>query len=299
LTILLPLTLFLCVALVAGNNLSGAVGTAVGARIVSRRLAVIIGICGFTLGLLTLGQNMVRSVHALLPSGASETLGSEVLLSIVAVFILGVILRVPLSFTSSMTGLLTGISIAHQLPIDRVFLAYIVMVWILAPIASIAAAFYAMRAISKTAPKDLWSRIKTYKLLIIAAAFLTAYASGTNTLALVVAIGGFNIVQVSVAIFAIIFGSFFLSARQIKRIGSEMYTPRYSSALVTLLISVALILFASTYGIPLSSTQTISATVFGVGISHKDRFIATRPFLMIAAGWIVAPLLSLGIGLIL
>jgi len=299
LTILLLVTLFMCVALVSGNNLSSCVGTAVGARIVSGKLAVIIGICGFTLGLLTLGQNMIHSVQALLPAAASATLASEVLLSIVAVFILGAILRVPLSFTSSLTGVLAGISIAHRLPIDRIFLGYIIIVWILAPLISITSAFYAMRVLSRTTPKNPWSRVKMYKLLIIAASLLTAYASGTNTLALVVAIGGFNIVQVSIAILAIIFGSFFLSAGQIKRVGSEMYSLRYSSALVTLLISNALILFASTYGIPLSSTQTLSATVFGVGISHKDRFIATRPFLMIASGWIVAPLVSLGIGLIL
>ena len=291
--------LFICVALVSGNNLSSCVGTAVGARIISLRVAAIIGICGFTLGLLTLGHDMIHSVQTLLPGGASQILASEVLLSIIAVFILGVILRVPLSFTSSLTGVLTGISIAHGLPIDRIFLGYIIMVWILVPLASIAAAFCAMRVISGSTPKDLWSRARTYKFLIIAASFLTAYASGTNTLALVVAIGGFGIIQVSITIIAIIFGSYFLSAREIKRVGSEMYSPRYSSALVTLMISIALILFASTYGIPLSSTQTLSASVYGAGISHRDRFIATRPFLMIVSGWIVAPLVSLGIGLIL
>jgi len=291
--------LFLCVALVSGNNLSSCVGTAVGARIISLRLAAMIGICGFTLGLMTLGQNMVHSVQNLLPGGASEILASKVLLSIIAVFILGAILRIPLSFTSSLTGVLTGISIAHGLPIDLVFLSYVVIVWTLIPLVSIAAAFCAMRVISGSKPKDIWSRARTYKFLIVAASFLTAYASGTNTLALVVAIGGFGIIQVSIAIAAIIFGSFFLSAREIKRVGSEMYSPRYSSALVTLLISTALILLASTYSIPLSSTQTLSASVYGAGISHRDRFIATRPFLMIASGWIVAPLLSLGIGLIL
>ncbi|HYB84600.1 MAG TPA: inorganic phosphate transporter [archaeon] len=297
--ILLLLVLFLCVALVSGNNLSSCVGTAVGARIISLRLAAMIGICGFTLGLMTLGQNMVHSVQNLLPGGASEILASKVLLSIIAVFILGAILRIPLSFTSSLTGVLTGISIAHGLPIDLVFLSYVVIVWTLIPLVSIAAAFCAMRVISGSKPKDIWSRARTYKFLIVAASFLTAYASGTNTLALVVAIGGFGIIQVSIAIAAIIFGSFFLSAREIKRVGSEMYSPRYSSALVTLLISTALILLASTYSIPLSSTQTLSASVYGAGISHRDRFIATRPFLMIASGWIVAPLLSLGIGLIL
>jgi len=43
-------------------------------------------------------------------------------------------LRVPLSFTSSLTGVLTGISIAHGLPIDRTFLSYVIIVWTLVPL---------------------------------------------------------------------------------------------------------------------------------------------------------------------
>jgi|SRR5271156_6216060 len=156
-----------------------------------------------------------------------------------------------------------------------------------------------MRAMSRASPKDIWSRLRTYKCVIVAASFLTAYAAGANSLALIVAISGFDVTQVAIAVVAMAFGSFFLSSRQIRRVGSEMYSLGYSSALVTTLASTALVLFASANGIPLSSTQTLSAAVFGAGLSHKDRFMAMRPFLMVVAGWIIAPLLSLCIGLLI
>jgi PiT family inorganic phosphate transporter len=275
------------------------VGTAVGARIVSQRFAVAIGICGFVLGLLTLGHVMIHSAHSLLPGDVGANLASEVLLSTVAVFVLGNVLRVPLSVTSSLTGVLTGVSIAQRLSIDYAFLTYVVAVWVAVPVLSIVTAFYSMRAMSKTTPKNIWKRVRTHKCLIIAASFLTAYAAGANSLALIIAISGFDIMQISIAVVAIVFGSFFLSSRQIKRVGSEMYSLGYSSAYVTTMTSTALILFASINGIPLSSTQTLSAAVFGVGLSHKDRFMAMKPFLMIIAGWIIAPLVSLCIGMLL
>ncbi len=291
--------LFIATALVAGNNLAACVGTAVGARIASRRFAVAIGAGGFALGLVTLGQVMIHSAIALLPISPSAALASEVLLATVIVFIVGNLLRVPLSVTSSLTGLLVGVSLARALPIDYGFVVYVVAAWTIAPGLSIMTAFYSMRAVSRTAPKDVWKKVKTYKCVIVAASFLTAYAAGANSLALIVAISGFHVTQVAIAVVAMVFGSVFLSSRQIKRVGSEMYLLGYSSALVTTLASTALILFASANGIPLSSTQTLSSAVFGAGLSYKDRFIAMRPFLMVVAGWVIAPLLSLCIGFFL
>jgi PiT family inorganic phosphate transporter len=262
---------------------------------------------------------MIHSTHALLHNNSNNNnnnkglgtstvtttfLTSEILLSTAAIFVAGYFLRIPLSVTSSLTGMLTGISIVQQLPIDNIYISYVIAVWTIGPIVSIVTGFYSMKAMSKSAPKNLWSRIKLYKGVIIAASFLTAYATGANTLGLIVAIGGGfdnnnDIIQLSIAIVSIILGSLFLSVGQIKRVGTEIYSPRYSGALTSTLTSAALILFASGFGIPLSSTQTLSASVFGAGLSNKDRFMAMKPFLMVVAGWIIAPLVSLGIGMVL
>jgi PiT family inorganic phosphate transporter len=298
-TILLLPALFLSAALVSGNNLAACMGAAVGARMIDRRAATIMGIFGYVLGLLLLGENMVRSAHALFPDGLGADLASEVLLSTVAVFVLGSLLRVPLSVTSALTGMLTGISVAKGLPIDLQFLGYIIMVWMAVPILSIMIAYFSMRLISRSGPRDVWKRTERYKLLVVAASFLTAVAVGANSLALVVAVSGFESAQTLVAIAAIVFGSFFLSSRQMKRVGSEMYLIGYSSAFVTSATSTFMIFFASANGVPLSSTQTLSAAIFGAGLSHKERFIAVRPFVMIVLGWIIAPLVSFLVGLAL
>lgn len=298
--ILLFISLFLSLSLVSGNNLAACVGTAVGARIIRLRSAALLGAAGFILGLLTLGHGMIEPAKVMLPSDPDVLLVSAILLGTVAVFLLGNVMRVPLSSTTALIGMVVGTSIASGHVIDRSYLIYVLGVWILAPGVSIAIAFFSTRAVVKSAaPRDPFARAKLYKLLILAASFLTAFASGSNTLALIVAISGFGNVQVLISIAAILFGSLYLSSRQIRRIGVEFLMLRYSNALITLLTSAFLMGFASMFGIPLSSTQTLSASVFGSGISYKHKLISTKPFLIIVAGWVIAPLLSLAIGLLL
>lgn len=297
--LLLLISLFLSVALVSGNNLSSCVATAVGAKIISRRFAAILGACGFALGLVTLGSRMIFSSRVLLPNDPSTLLVSEILLGTVLVFIVGNILRVPLSITLSLVGLLVGTSVAHGLALDLPFLIYVLLVWIIAPIVSVIMAFYGTRAATKSTVTDPFSRARTFKLLIVVTSFLAAFATGSNTLALLTAVSGYGEVQILVSIVAVFFGCFFLSAGQIRRVGVELFMLRYSSALASLSTSAFLMGFASVLGIPLSSTQTLSASVFGAGISYKQKFISAKPFLIVIAGWIIAPLLSVAIGLLI
>ncbi len=60
---------FLLTAFVSGNNLSAAVGTLIGSRIVSRHAGIIIGSSGFLLGLLLEGRFLkgaaISLAHAL------------------------------------------------------------------------------------------------------------------------------------------------------------------------------------------------------------------------------------------
>jgi inorganic phosphate transporter, PiT family len=74
---------------------------------------------------------------------------------------------------------------------------------------------------------------------------------------------------------------------------------RYPNTTVTLLSSTVLVEIATIFHIPLSNTQTLTAAVFGAGISYKTKLMSSKPFLKIVAGWIIAPLLSLVIGIII
>ncbi len=295
---LLAILAFLAVMLVAGNNLSACVGPAVGARIVTKRAGALLGAIGFSVGLLVQGSGMVRSVAILLPK-LNGAFHAEALVVAILVFIIADLARVPMSLSMSLFGLLAGISVAHINAANSMFLVEVFATWFVAPAVAALLAFYIIRAINKREAKNIWQRIRFYKVLLLVLSFTTAYVLGANTLGLVVATAGVNIVTVAVAIGAIFVGCLFLSSGAIRRVSQEFYLMRYSNATVTLVASTILVELATIFNIPLSNTQATAAAVFGTGMSYRTKFMSLKPFLTIVAGWIIAPLLSFTIGLLL
>jgi PiT family inorganic phosphate transporter len=175
----------------------------------------------------------------------------------------------------------------------------IVVLWFIAPLAAIAVSFCVVRYINRHQPQMIWRRIRLYKLLLLVLSFTTAYVLGANTLGLIVATSGFNWATVTAAVAGIFVGVFFLSAGALRRVSQEFYLMRYSNATATLVASTALVELATFFHIPLSNTQTTAAAVLGTGIAYKTRYLSLKPFLAIVAGWVIAPLLSFGIGLLL
>jgi PiT family inorganic phosphate transporter len=101
------------------------------------------------------------------------------------------------------------------------------------------------------------------------------------------------------AVIAIFIGTFFLSAGEIRRVSQELFLMRYPNAMSTLLTSAVLVEAATIFNIPLSNTQTLSSAVFGASLSYKSKFVSLKPFLVTALSWIIAPLLSFIIGLVI
>jgi inorganic phosphate transporter, PiT family len=298
LEILLVVLAFLAVMLVAGNNLSACVGPAVGARILNRKTGALIGAVGYSAGLLIQGSGMTQSVGVLLPN-ANLPIQAEALTVAIVIFFAAALLRAPMSVNMSLVGLLAGSSIAHNSTTSLPFVGKTVLMWFIAPVAAAGLAFSLMRAINTREAKNIWRRIRTYKILLLVLSFTTAYVLGANTLGLIVAVSGFNPLTVAAAVAAIFVGSFFLSEGAIRRVSQEFYLMRYSNATATLVASTVLVELATVFNIPLSNTQTTAAAVFGAGISYKTKFISLKPYLTIAVGWVVAPLLSFAIGLLL
>ena len=297
-TILLGLGLFLAVAFVSGNDLSACVGTAIGGRVIKPRTGMALGATGLVVGVMAQGTAMTHTVNAILP--LSDTLIiSKALFVIVFIFLLAHIVRVPLSLSMSVVGLLVGVATARHLPMQEGFLVIVIAFWFVAPASALVLAFYSVRLLDRINPTDLWRRIAVYKVVIVAFAFLNSYVLGTNTLGLLVAMSGFSYLTIAVGILGILVGSFFLSAGPIRRLGQDLFSLRYSNALVALGISTLLVEFATFFSIPLSNTQTLSASVLGEGLSYRYKFISARPYTMIIVGWIIAPLLSFLCGLLL
>ena len=86
---------------------------------------------------------------------------------------------------------------------------------------------------------------------------------------------------------------------EIRRVSEELFLMRYPNATATLLTSTVLVETATVLNVPLSNTQALAAAVFGAGISYKSKFVSAKPFLVTVAGWLIAPILSFVIGLLI
>jgi PiT family inorganic phosphate transporter len=295
---LLIIATFIAVALVSGNNLSACVGPAIGSKTLSQRVGILLGAAGFSLGLLIQGSSMITSVHMLLPNPTSQ-LQLEVLLVAILVFVVADMIRAPISLSMSLVGLLAGLSFARKTLIASPYVVEVIILWFVAPLVAIGLSFYLIRAINKRLPDDVWRRVQIYKSVLILLAFSTSYVLGANTIGMIVATGGFNLLTVLTAVGAIFVGSLYFSRGEIKRVSQELFLMRYPNATVALLTSTFLVEIATTFKIPLSNTQTMSAALFGTAISYRTKFISLKPFAIIVAGWIIAPILSFAIGLII
>ena len=283
--------------LVSGNNLSVSVGTVVGARIIRRWTGVLIGIVGYVSGLLLEGESLRYAATALLPH--SYYFISIALLISIAAFIIATLLRAPLSLTMVLVGSVIGISIhAGRIP-DQGLLLLIVAMWIISPILSIAISYLSNKVLIKNPPKDIWKTAISMKGFLVAASFFTSFTLGANTLGFILNLLGGSSVVVIVMVIGIIIGSVFLSRGVIKRVGEEMYSMRYSSATISLLSSAILVEVATLLGVPLSNSQTLSASVVGSGLSYSFKAINMRPFMLIVATWIISTFLGFFLGYIL
>jgi inorganic phosphate transporter, PiT family len=297
-SVALVVLVFLAVMLVAGNNLSACVGPAIGSRIVTKRFGVLLGAAGFSAGLLVQGSSMTQSIGILLPN-ASPELRSEALLVAIIIFVIAYKLRVPMSLSMAIVGLLAGLSIAQDSPANGIFVSEVALTWVFVPLIAFGLAFGLIRLLNRSWPKNLWNRLQSYKLLLMVASFTTAYVTGANTLGMIVATGGFDLPSVLAAVVAVFVGSFFLSEGAIRRVSEEFFLMRYANAAVTLVTSTVLVEAATIFNIPLSITQTTSTAVFGAGLSYKTKLVSAKPFLKVVLGWIIAPLLSFAIGLLI
>lgn len=287
---------FVLTAFVAGNNLSAAVGTLIGSRIVSRFMGVLIGILGFSIGLVTEGSLMGSAAKALMPH--SYLLVSFAFAGTIAIFLLATIFRSPISLTMSLIGISAGIAVSTGVGVNQDFLLKLALTWSVAPVVLIFVSKYLNGYTSRHPMHDVWREASLIKVLLVAVAFLTGYTLGANTMGLIADLQGGGYLTITVMIAAIITGAFLLSGGVIKRVGEEIFSLRYHNALTSLAISSAAVEFATLFGIPLSSTQTISSSIFGVGLSHRYKMMYTKPFLTIVATWIISPLAGFLLGLL-
>ncbi len=145
-SILAASLLFIAVVLVYGNNLSACVWTRVGSGTIRTLTGIMIGVVGYTAGLLPQASNMASVPHLLMASPAADTAAAAFSVTIM-ISVIGMLFRIPKSLSMSPVGVMAGISVAHGTPAVG-YLDRVMALWIAAPLLSILAGTLSTRAIA-------------------------------------------------------------------------------------------------------------------------------------------------------
>ena len=282
---------FILVALVSGNNLSVSSGPIISGRVVRRRTGVLITILGYASGFVLEGGILRSGIGRLIPLGG--TLIPVVLVISIVVFLIAHMKRVPESLSITFISAFIGVGIAYG-TLDVGYIAEIVLFWIIAAAVSLAVAFFALRAVQKALYRDkVWRSMGTVRVLLVLLSFVTAFTLGANTIGAVASVLQPAWYVYPAIILSIILGSILLSGGVLRRIGDEIITLRYANALVSQLVAAAFVEFATLLSIPLSNTQMLTTTIYGTGLSYKERLFLRRPAVQIATVWLGTAVFSI------
>ncbi len=284
-------------AVVSGNNISAAVGTIVGSRIVSRHFGLTLGATGFSFGLIIEGRFLSNSLFLIMPEKSNLIL---IVLGVsIIMFIIATLARIPLSLIMAIVGTSIGIGLRTGYNYDSLYVIMIIALWIVAPILAILSSYFLNLNLNKIGVKNVWATARFYKLFLVTISFLTAFTLGANTFGLLASLERSSYLTIPTMIIAIFLGAAFMSSGVIRRISQDMYGMRYQNATVSLLVSSILVEGATFFALPLPSTQTLTSSVFGTGLSYKTKAMQIRPFLIIVIMWVVSPLLGMTLGFLI
>ncbi len=289
--------ILLLTMIVSGNNLSAAVGTLLGSRIVKKWQGYLLGAGGFSTGLILEGNFLSDSIFRIMPGGDTLIL-INVSVSF-ALFLFATYYRIPLSLTMAIVGTAIGISMRTGYSMDSWYALTVLIAWIAAPVISIIAAYYMNRELNGIKYRNVWKAAGTYKILLVAISFLTAFTLGANTFGLLYSLAPHSYELLALMIVSIFAGTFFLSGGVIRRVAQDVYSMRYLNAFVSLFISSILVEGATFLSIPLSNTQTLTSSVFGSGLSYRNKLMLPKAFVIVVLMWVISPLLGMAAGYIL
>ena len=283
----------LLILLVSGNNAQASIGNLIGAKVVRTRTALVVEVAGVSLGLLFQGTSMTTAAANLAKGLSSQTILTVLTLTL-ALFVVAHFARLPLSLTHTLPALLAGVALAFT-----PYFFLMILAWMAAPAAALVATPLIARLASKPGENDFWAKIEVYKALLILVSFTFAFTLGANTIGLIVAVEGFGGLAVPLAIAAVVAGTFFLSAGEIRRVTSDMFDLGYSNAMSSMLTSAVLVEASTLVGIPMANTMVQNTAVFGAGLSYKTKFFSARSFFLVALSWIVFPAAGIAAGVLI
>jgi PiT family inorganic phosphate transporter len=280
------------------NDASNVFGTAVGARIISFRVAALLCSIAVIAGAALQGG---AGIHTL--SGLTEqTIKTLAIVSVAAAatVTLMTLLGLPISTSQAMVGAIAGIGVATR-NLSTSGLTKVLICWVATPLGAMVFSllfFYVLRFAIRHIPMSILTRDKLLWGGLIIVGIYGSYALGANNVANATGIysgliGGLTDTHLAlIGGGAIALGVATFSKRVMTSVGTKLMRLDAFNALIAVSSMAATAHIFSLVGVPVSTSQAIIGGILGLGLVqgyHNVQFKILRNF---GAGWVLTPIIA-------
>ncbi len=306
----LPLLLAGIITFVFGWNNSGLlIGNERGSGTLSARESTILCSIGMLLGVAFEGREMTKSLGGIISVPPTETIVlATLVVSIVLTF--GLTLgRIPVTFSATMVGAFAGAAFVSSAQVRVGDLATIIVFWMIAPIATMAATFLSYKVIQRaTANLSLVSVDAFNRAGVGLVSLALAYVLAANNIGMIYGTSFTGsqpssadavLTLLALAVVAVVAMALFGRGSVAGTVGDRLLSLSPQGVLAAFSGTIIMMLVATQLGIPVSVTQCLVGGMFGAAFTKKIAIVNQRLSLEVVASWVVIPLAAFVLAVIL
>lgn len=290
---------------IGSNDSANAMGTAVGAGILSFRQATLTIAIFVLMGAYLKGYKVMKTVgKGIVPEGYLTMEMAVIALLAAGIWVTVATVRgLPVSTTQAIVGGVIGVGLAVEAPINWYTLIKIASAWVVSPILSGVLAIFLYKFYSRviSSIKSVSTIEALYEALAVLGGSYMAFNFGTNEVANasgpLVGAGfmGPKVAGIFGAI-ALSIGALTFSYAVMHTVGKRITALGPVSAFAAQFGSAMAVSLANIFGLPVSSSQSIVGGVIGVGLIAGER-VDKSVIKDIVFGWVATPLTAIFIAL--
>ncbi len=286
------------------NDAANIFGTGVATNMIKFRTAVTLISIFVIAGALLEGSKVMSTVgelsHLTPKTAFFCALSAGLLVAVMSKF------GIPVSASQAIIGSILGAGLLSH-STDFSILKKIILCWLLTPIAAIIFSMFFYKifgSIFNLKLRSIHLRTGFLKAGIVIAGCYGAYALGSNNVANVTGVYvGAGIMD---PVWAAVVGSISISAGAITysknvmyTVGKQIFPLEDFSAFIVVISQAATVHVFTQFAVPVSASQAVVGAVVGIGLLNNMRSISLNRLLTILGGWIITPLGSAILAVIL
>ncbi len=287
---------------IAANDIGNSVGTAVGSGSIKMRRALLLGAFFVSLGAILLGGNVIKTIsEGIIPQGLFSPRMALVVTATASIWITFTLIRkIPISGSDAIVSSVIGAGITavgiQNMNLDVI--GFIVLSWLISPLAGLLTGFLIYHAIRNMIIKPLQGMglrdraEKIFSYLQVLSSSFSALNLGAIDIAVAVgvifAVGSFggNWIRL-LGVIGLVAGILLAGNRVTETIGRRITDLTPSRGFSAQLAAAVIVYLFMGYGMPVSPTQTLIGSVIGVGIAHGTSTVKYDVIGHIAYTWMV------------